>query len=334
MVNRRAFLLGSVGAALALRTRGLAALPLPSPSGRSTPELAGTELAGEDGLYALILGSAQDGGMPQAGCYAPRCDAARADPRLVTSVALVDPEADRYYLVDASPDLRAQMDLIPEPGFRRRADARRPFDGIFLTHAHIGHYLGLALLGRESLGIQPTPCYCSPQMQRMLSENAPWSLLVDEGRITFPPVSFDEWIDVDGSFEVKLLPVPHRPEFSDTVGFIFRGPRASLLYLPDIDSWEEWDRSIAEVAAGVDFALLDATFYSANEIPGRKVEDIPHPLVPHTMDLLQETADQGTRVILTHMNNTNPMLADDSAEAESVRQRGFEIARAGMKLEL
>lgn len=327
MLDRRAFLFGSVGAAFAARSRTLGAM---------SPEVLATkrDLGSEAGLYALILGSAQDGGMPQTGCYAPRCDEARAEPRPVTSVAIVDSEADRYYLVDASPDLRTQMDLIPEPGFRARADARRPFDGIFLTHAHIGHYLGLALLGRESLGTMPTPCYCSPEMRAFLTENAPWSLLVEEGRITFPPVALDRWIDVDGSFEVKLLPVPHRPEFSDTVGFIFRGPRGSLLYLPDIDSWEAWDRPVAEVVAGVDYALLDASFYSANEIPGRSVEDIPHPLVPHTMDLLQGTSDAGNRVILTHMNNTNPIHYEDSPEAVEVLRRGFEIAKAGLRLEL
>ena len=138
--------------------------------------------------YAMVLGTAQDGGLPQVGCYTPRCEAARADPRFVASLALVHPDSDRYYLVDATPDLTRQVDLITESGFRARAQARRPFDGIFLTHAHIGHYLGLALLGREGLGTTRTPVYCTAQMADFLTNNGPWSLMVDEGRIFFPSV--------------------------------------------------------------------------------------------------------------------------------------------------
>ncbi len=114
--------------------------------------------------YALILGIAQDAGMPQVGCYVERCQRARnrERPRYTASMALVYPDQDRYYLVDATPDITRQLDLLEEPGFRARADQRKPFDGIFLTHAHIGHYSGLAVLGREGLGIAPTPTYCTP----------------------------------------------------------------------------------------------------------------------------------------------------------------------------
>ncbi|RMH20912.1 MAG: MBL fold metallo-hydrolase [Gemmatimonadetes bacterium] len=337
-MDRRAFLaglagLGALGRAPyggAFRPDGDAAPPADGLPKGGTARPAG----GRPGPYALVLGSAQDGGMPQAGCYAERCERARAHPRLVTSLALIAPEAERVYLMDATPDLRAQMDLIDAPGFRARAQARRPFDGIFLTHAHIGHYLGLALLGRESLAIRPTRCFCTPAMQRMLRENAPWSLLVDEGRLTFPEVPLERWFDVDGVFEARMLPVPHRPEFSDTVAFEVRGPRGSVLYLPDIDAWEAWDRDVREVVDGVDVALLDGAFYSADEVPGRRVEDIPHPLVPHTMALLQDRVRAGRRVVFTHMNNTNPMLDDGSVEAAHVRGRGFEIARAGMRIEL
>ena len=160
--------------------------------------------------YALVLGVAQDGGMPQTGCYAPRCDRARQrdQPRYVSSLAIVEPDAQRYYLVDASPDLGHQMDLIDDPGFRSRAQVRRPFDGIFLTHAHMGHYLGLAELGREGLGMEATPCYCSPEMAGYLASNGPWSLLVDEGRLDLRPVEFDRWYEIDDSLSAMATPSP------------------------------------------------------------------------------------------------------------------------------
>ncbi len=315
-ISRRRFLNSAVGAAvLAPRTR---------PGRRANP-------------HALVLGVAQDGGMPQAGCYTPRCEGARERdrPRYVSSLAIVDPDAGRYHLVDASPDLRHQMDLIDDPGFRARAQERRPFDGIFLTHAHMGHYLGLALLGREGLGIAPTPCHCSPGMARFLSSNGPWSLLVDEGRLDLRPVEFDRWYEIDDGLSAMATPVPHRPEFSDTVAWTFRGPNRSLLYLPDIDAWEAWDRDIAEVVRGVDVALLDATFHSAREVPGRAVEDIPHPLVPHTMDLLQEeVARGGSEIAFIHLNNTNPALDEESAEAREIARRGFSVAREGQRFQL
>ncbi len=274
--------------------------------------------------------------MPQVGCYAERCERARARerPRFAASLALVDADRDRYYLVDATPDITRQLDLIDEPGFRARAEARRPFDGIFLTHAHIGHYSGLAVLGREGLGIAPTPTYCTERMAAYLRSNGPWELMVREGRLDLRPVVPAAWTRIDDRLEARALLVPHRPEYADTVGWIFRGPSQTLLYLPDIDSWERWDLSVADVVASVDVALLDASFFSGEEVPGRNIEDIPHPLVPHSMDVLQERVDAGDRVVFTHLNNTNPAIFEDSDEAREVYRRGFEIATEGQRIPL
>ena len=274
--------------------------------------------------------------MPQVGCYAERCDRARAraQPRFAASIALIDADADRYYLVDATPDITRQLDLIDEPGFRRRAGERRPFDGIFLTHAHIGHYAGLAVLGREGLGIAPTPTHCTERMADYLRSNGPWELMVREGRLDLQPIEPSTWVRIDPGLEARALIVPHRPEYADTVGWMFRGPTQTLLYLPDIDSWERWDLAVEDVVASVDVALLDASFYSASEVPGRNIEDIPHPLMPHSMDRLQGRVDAGDRVIFTHINNTNPAIFEDSPEATEVARRGFEIATEGQRIRL
>jgi pyrroloquinoline quinone biosynthesis protein B len=286
--------------------------------------------------YALVLGISQDAGMPQVGCYAERCDRARAraNPLYAASLALCDPDRDRYYLVDATPDITRQLDLIDEPGFRERAGERRPFDGIFLTHAHIGHYAGLAVLGREGLGMQPTPTYCSQEMADFLTQNGPWGLMVSEGRLDLRPVEGNGWMRIDDQLEARALFVPHRPEYSDTVGWMFRGPTQTILYLPDIDSWERWELDVRDVVESVDVALLDASFYSGAEVPGRNIEDIPHPLIPHSMDVLQERVDAGSRVVFTHLNNTNPAIFEDSTEAAEARRRGFEIATEGQRIPL
>ena len=237
-------------------------------------------------------------------------------------------------MVDATPDITRQIDLIPGAAFRARAAARRPFDGIFLTHAHVGHYLGLALLGREGMGMQATPCYCTQRMADYLTANGPWDLMVREGRLDLQPLSPERWHTIDDVLSVKLLPVPHRHEYTDTVGFVFRGPTGSLLYLPDIDRWENWSHRVDEVVADVDVALIDGSFYSADEVPGRPIEEIPHPLIPHSMDLLGDVDGRGARVVFTHLNNTNPALDPQSDEAAEVLARGFEIAQPGQTFDL
>jgi pyrroloquinoline quinone biosynthesis protein B len=291
-------------------------------------------------VQALVLGSVQDAGLPQVGCYTPLCDAGRTlhrqgRGRFVASLALVEPSTERFYLVDATPDITRQIDLITHPAFRRRARERRPFDGIFLTHAHIGHYAGLALLGNEGLGIRDTPVYCTAAMADFLAANQPWRFLVDQGRIAMRPLEPGLWHPMDELLDVRLWRVPHRDELADTVAFTFRGPEASLLYLPDINAWSLWERDVAQAVAGVDVALLDGSFWSLDELPGRSIEDIPHPLMTQTMDALQSVVDERrSRVVLTHLNNSNPALDDDGPERAEVLRRGFEIAREGMRFEL
>jgi pyrroloquinoline quinone biosynthesis protein B len=308
------------------------------PSVSSWARAADRGTAGE--LYALVLGSVQDAGLPQVGCYTQRCDDGRAlhaagRGRFVSSLALVEPQAERFYLVDATPDITRQIDLILEPSFRRRASERRPFDGIFLTHAHIGHYTGLAVLGNEGLGIRDTPVYCTAAMAEFLGTNQPWAFLIEQGRIVPRPLATDRWHRIDEHLDVQLWKVPHRDEFADTVGFVFRGPEASLLFMPDINSWTLWERDVAQAVAGVDVALLDGSFWSMDELPRLAVEDLPHPLITQTMDVLQEVVDRGAaRVVLTHLNNSNPALDEGGPQQADVARRGFEIAREGVRFEL
>ncbi|HSH76412.1 MAG TPA: MBL fold metallo-hydrolase, partial [Longimicrobiales bacterium] len=304
-------------------------------AGTLAPRKLPPGLLSADDLYALVLGSVQDAGFPQVGCYTPRCDRGRelhaaGRGRFVSSLALVEPTAERFYLVDATPDITRQIDLIPEASFRRRAAERRPFDGIFLTHAHIGHYAGLAVLGNEGLGIRDTPVFCTEAMATFLETNQPWRFLVDQGRLVLRPLSVDRWHRIDEHLEVQLWRVPHRDELADTVGFVFRGSRGSLLFLPDINSWSLWERDVATAVESVDVALLDGSFWSMDELPGRAVEDIPHPLMTGTMDALQGVVHrEAARVVLTHMNNSNPALDEGGPQQAEIRRRGFEIAREG-----
>jgi pyrroloquinoline quinone biosynthesis protein B len=193
----------------------------------------------------------------------------------------------------------------------------------------MGHYLGLAYLGRGSMGMLPTPVYCTAAMRGFLSTNGPWRLLVDEGRLVFPDIAPNVWTTIDGAFQARMTLVPHRQEYSDTVAWEFRAIRRTLLYLPDIDAWNRWDRRIEDVVRDVDVALLDGAFFRPDEVPGRPVETIPHPMIPDTMTRLAHLTGGTRRIVFTHLNNTNPVLDEGSSEATQVRNRGFEIAREG-----
>ncbi|HSK75227.1 MAG TPA: MBL fold metallo-hydrolase, partial [Thermoanaerobaculia bacterium] len=194
----------------------------------------------------VVLGTVQDGGMPQTGCDCTRCAAARKDPsraRHVASLAVHVPKTGRTWLVDATPDLPAQIEEIhtfrPHPA--GKVD-RAPVDGVLLTHAHIGHYLGLAHFGFESLNTKDLPIHVSPRLAAYLRANGPWSQLVRLGNIAIREFEPGKPFELDEGITVTPIQVPHRDEYSDTMAFVIRGPNKALLYVPDTDSWAAWPK--------------------------------------------------------------------------------------------
>jgi pyrroloquinoline quinone biosynthesis protein B len=304
----------------------------------SYPFLAGTVLlltavapasrAGE-GVFAVVLGVVQDGGMPHIGCRQEICAEAFRDPRKrqrVASLGLVD-EA-RRFLIDATPDFPSQIESL-NAGLEAPP---RPVDGILLTHAHIGHYAGLMYLGREALGAKGIPVYATARMARFLRDNAPWSQLVALGNIELREIEPDREFSLTPHMKVTPIRVPHRDELSDTVAYRIQGPARSLLYLPDIDRWERWERKVEVEVAGVDNALLDGTFESETEVPGRSLAEIPHPMVKQTVARLRGDALKG-RVFFIHLNHTNRLLWDGLAREDLLAQ-GFGVARDGQEFPL
>ncbi len=241
------------------------------------------------------------------------------------------------YLVDVSPDIREQLPMLSSlrSGPRDRVD-RAPVDGALLTHAHIGHYLGLAFFGFEAMHTQGLPIDCTPRMAGFLRDHGPWSQLVTLGNITPrerpPGVAFT----LDG-VEVLPLAVPHRDELSDTVAFLFRGPNRTALYVPDTDAWEKWPVPLETILdrEQIDLAIVDATFYSLDELPGRDISQVPHPLITTSMDLLQARVDAGTlAVYFTHLNHTNPAIDATSDARRTIEARGFHVLADGQDLAL
>jgi pyrroloquinoline quinone biosynthesis protein B len=288
--------------------------------------LALAGFAAPAGPEAVVLGIAQDGGVPHAGCRQTLCVEARRDPRRRHSVAalgLVDPIAGKRFLIDATPDFALQIEAL----------GGLP-DGILLTHAHIGHYLGLAQLGREVLGAKNVPVYCTPSMASFLRSNRPWSRLVALENIVIHEIQPGIELALTPDLHVTAYRVPHRDEDSDTVAFLVRGPDRKLLWLPDIDKWEKWDRKLADFLADPTLtAFVDGTFFSADELPGRTIAEVPHPLVPETMALVPANSPEARRVVFVHLNHTNRLLWDAAAIHE-IEERGFSVAREGQRVRL
>ncbi|MFT6833611.1 MAG: pyrroloquinoline quinone biosynthesis protein B [Planctomycetota bacterium] len=294
--------------------------------------------------YLLVLGTAQDGGLPQIACRNECCEAARNDPsrrRLVTSLLLVDPRDGRRWIFDASPDLPLQVELARGHGGPGIDAPGRPalFDGVFLTHAHIGHYSGLIQFGREAYGSAPVDLIGTARMADFLQTNGPWSLLFDGGHARSVTLTPDEPFTLASDLRVTAIQVPHRDEFSDTVGFVIEGPSRTALYLPDIDKWSRWDRPLADVLEGVDLAFLDGTFYGPDELPGRDMADVPHPFIVETIEALAHGAARRSRSLLdrvwfTHLNHSNPAAQPNSAAAAAIEAAGAHVLQEGARLGL
>jgi len=291
------------------------------------------------GPHVRVLGTMQDGGLPHPGCTCIRCELALRDPeakRYVTSIALVVPGTREVFLFDATPDLGHQLVLLRDihPAPVGRVD-RSPVDGVFLTHAHIGHYLGLAYFGYEALSSSNVRVFSTPRMADFLRHNGPWSQLVDIDNILLEEIRPGDEIEIGPTVTVEAFSAPHRDEYADTLGYILRGPRRSLVYLPDTDSWAAWSTPVADFLTDIDVALIDGTFFSADELPGRSVESIGHPLITTTMDLLGEWIGQSeTEVYFTHLNHSNAALDREGAARREIESRGFEVLDEGDRFDL
>lgn len=277
--------------------------------------------------FVVVLGVAQDGGVPQAGSAGhPGWD----DPerrRLATSLGLVDPVTGARWMFEATPDFRRQLQRLDE---LHPVEAAPGLSGIFLTHAHIGHYTGLMFLGHESMGASSVPVYAMPRMGEFLAGNGPWSQLVVYENIELRTLTAGEPVRLNDRLTVVPFLVPHRQEFSEVVGYRIDGPRRSVLFIPDIDGWEEWEEagvSIEELIADVDVAFLDATFYADGEIPGRDMSGFPHPFITNSMERFAPLpAEVRGRIRFIHLNHTNPALWADSDARRTVEARGFHVA--------
>lgn len=296
--------------------------------------LAAATCRAQDGApYLFVLGVSQDGGYPQAGCFAEHCMPGWQDPaarRHATSLAVIEPATGRRIMFEATPDFPAQL-------YALEAEAPRSNElltAIFLTHAHIGHYTGLMFLGREVMGTHQVPVYAMERLRDFLVTNGPWSQLVALQNIDLRGLTAGRGEKVGGITVTPFL-VPHRDEFSETVGYRIDGPSRSALFIPDIDKWSDWPTDISELVKTVDYAFVDATFFADGELRGRDMSSIRHPYVTESMEVFALLSPEDrARVWFIHMNHSNPLLDPQSEQARWVRDAGFNVASEGLRLPL
>lgn len=303
------------------------------PSTHSTTNTASPQ--NKKAPYLMVLGNVQDAGLPQIGCMKACCKEhwhPNAQKKMITALGIIDPISNQTWLFEASPDFKHQTKLLSD---QLNPNQFQLPSGIFLTHGHIGHYVGLMHLGRESMGAHQVPIYAMPRMKQYLETNGPWSQLVDLQNIALQPLQADSLIRLAPNLQVLPFLVPHRGEYTETVGYKIISSNKKILFIPDIDKWEQWERDIKAEITQVDVAFLDATFFKNGEVGNRDMSEIPHPFVEESMHLFDDLpASEKTKVHFIHFNHTNPILQEQHSAKKEVLEKGYNIAEEGLIINL
>ncbi|MEO6189955.1 MAG: MBL fold metallo-hydrolase [Saprospiraceae bacterium] len=283
----------------------------------------------------VILGNVQDAGSPHIACTKKCCSSLhkKGKPkRKVVSMGIIDYLNNKKFLIDATPDFPEQVFLLNS--ICCSEDNQIP-DAIFLTHAHIGHYTGLMYLGKEGMNAHSVLIYLMPRFKSFFENNGPWNQLVNLNNVSLIALKNNTTVDISTNVSVIPFIVPHRDEYSETVGYKIIGKHKSAIFIPDIDKWEKWEVNIIDQIKEVDYAFIDGTFYDQQELPNRKMSEIPHPFIVESIELfslLNET--EKNKIYFIHLNHTNPTLEEKSKESKWIKKLGFNVAREGERFDL
>ena len=287
------------------------------------------DTASKKNPFLVVLGIAQDAGYPQMGCKKSCCLAAWKNPKLkrfATSLALVDPAEKKWWLFEATPDIKDQLEL-----FQRITSSSYSFlpEGIFITHAHMGHYTGLVQLGREVMNASSIPVCVMPRMKEFLTTSGPWSLLVEMKNITLVEMKDDSSFAISRQLSVSPFLVPHRDEFSETAGFSIQSKNKKVVFIPDIDKWEKFEKNMDSLVHQSFITFLDGTFYKDGEVGGRPMSEIPHPFITESVKRFGSLpAADKRKIFFIHFNHTNPLLDAGSTEHRNTSAT-FNISEQG-----
>lgn len=294
---------------------------------------------------AVVLGSSAGGGFPQWNCTCVCCravrDGSRPTRRRTQSSLAVRADGGPWYLANASPDVTTQLEALPAtPSAGPR---NSPFAGILLTDAELDHTLGLFALREAS---RPLALFGAPLVRHALGGALPVLPLLERWcGVRWSDLEPGCAIKLEGGLTVEPWVTGHRPPryLSEPApgpavfGLTFTVPGAALTYAPGLSALD--DETVARLGAS-DCALVDGTCWHDDDLAragvgSRRARDMGHlPLAGAggALDVLAGLDD--TRVVLVHVNNTNPVLLEDSPERRELEARGLEVAEDGLTVTL
>ena len=299
-------------------------------------------------LRLIVLGSAAGGGLPQWNCRCPVCALAwagdaRVRPRTQASVA-VSADGETWALLNCAPEILAQIRAVPalQP---RNGLRHSPIGAVLLTNADVDHVAGLLSL-REG---QPFRLHATPEIQTVLRANGIFDVL-NETVVSRHDVRFGEPIRLAPGLEAEIFPVPGKTalwlekgdvevgrEGEATVGVEVRADDARFFYVPGC---ARLSPSLAERLRGAALVLFDGTLWRDDEMiaagvgakTGRRMGHMP---ISGPEGSIRAFADLGVaRKVFIHINNTNPVLVEDSAERAEAAAAGWDVAHDGMEIRL
>jgi pyrroloquinoline quinone biosynthesis protein B len=291
-----------------------------------------------------VLGSAAGGGSPQWNCDCPVCAAVRSRPQLARTQSSVAVSADgrRWFLINASPDVRAQIEAFP--GLHPHGDRTTPLQAVLLTDAELDHTLGLLLL-REANGLR---LYTTPAVHKTLCDGSGVLRTLER----YCPI---EWQAVTTGADMQLadglscrafdVPTTKRDRFGTgtdhgrVVGYRLTDQRGggTLVYLPGVQALAP---ALREEIEGCDCLLIDGTCWRDDELirlglASKTAREMGHlPISGPDGSLAQVRSLNVGRTILVHMNNTNPILLEDTPERRVLADSGMEVAMDGLEVEV
>jgi len=276
----------------------------------------------------IVLGTAQDGGYPHTGCNKKCCADAWSDQtkiRLISSIAIIQESTNKCWLIDITPDFKNQIRNL-----YKYLSYSPDICGIFITHAHKGHYTGLLELGLEAMDTQMIPIYAMDRMRRFLLSNEPFATLVKSKNIELKDLSDLEPINITSKLSIVPFIVPHRNELSETVGYKIIFKSSHIIYIPDIDSWDGFEDNIKSMINTSTVSIIDGTFYSDRELDYRNMSLVQHPTIVDSMKLFSDINHTNKKkIFFTHLNHTNPTINPFSDESLIVQDSGYNIAEDG-----
>jgi pyrroloquinoline quinone biosynthesis protein B len=302
-------------------------------------------------VQIVLLGTAAGGGFPQWNCWCPTCSAARAQPHRAVprsqSSAAVSADGKRWFLLNASPDVRSQLLCLPGNGATGVRHA--PVEGLVITDAELDHTLGIVLL-REARALQ---LYLTPAVQSILERD---SRLLPVTRsfadVTVTSLALGERTPLryrngeSSGIWVEPLAVPAGPpRFASTaaeghtVGLMI-GDETSGGLCAFIPGSGGLDSRLLGRMEDADLVLFDGTFWSDDElitlgISDRSAQQMDHlPVSGPEGSLPQLSRLTRPQKVYTHINNTNPILLEDSPERGSVERAGVSVGLDGMSFTL